>query len=365
MKNLLLFISVFLFMASCDEALPANQQQSNAALEPIFTDSMYQLTGVAASATGRLFTCYPYWSGPHKYSLVEILPGNKVRPYPDEAMNSWKDGDSGMKKWVCVQAVYIDDSNSMWVVDPASPKQKGVYNNSQKLVKINLSSNNVERVYALQGATDNHSYINDVRVDTKTQYAYLTNSSEGGIVIVDLKSGKARQLLQGDPSVIADKSYVFKIDDKEVEKGGAAFKANSDGIGLSPDGQYLWYKPLTDNKLYRIRTSFLKDTALTPGQLAGKVEKAGSVCATDGMEFDKKGDLFLGDLEHHKIIKITPDQKVVTLLKDDRLIWPDSYQIPGDGYLYVSCSQINKQPEFNGGINTRNTPYTIYRIKLP
>ena len=67
-------------------------------LEQVFSDDTYQLTGVAVSKDGRLFTCHPLWPGPHKYDVVEILPNNQVSPYPDEAMNSWKEGEDGKDK---------------------------------------------------------------------------------------------------------------------------------------------------------------------------------------------------------------------------------------------------------------------------
>ncbi len=55
---------------------------------------------------------------------------------------------------------------------------------------------------------------------------------------------------------------------------------------------------------------------------------------------------------------------MTTLVEDkDRLIWPDSYSI-ANGYLYISCSQINKQPDYNDGANRRTSPYTIYRLKI-
>ncbi|SFF13618.1 hypothetical protein [Spirosoma endophyticum] len=91
----------------------------NNQLEEVFSDDTYQLTGVAVSKDGRLFSCYPLWPGPHQYSVVEILPDNGVKPYPDELWNSWQEGDNGKNKWVCVQAVYVDQENNLWVVDPA------------------------------------------------------------------------------------------------------------------------------------------------------------------------------------------------------------------------------------------------------
>src|SRR5262249_46695333 len=75
---------------------PAPKQ--DAKLEQVFADPQYQLTGVAISAKGRLFVNYPIWSPVHKYCVVEVLPGGQVKPYPNEEMNSWKEGDDGTKK---------------------------------------------------------------------------------------------------------------------------------------------------------------------------------------------------------------------------------------------------------------------------
>ena len=83
------------------------------------------------------------------------------------------------------------------------------------------------------------------------------------------------------------------------------------------------------------------------------------------MIFDQSGNLYLGDLEQHRIVKIDQNLKMTTVVQDSRLLWPDSYAISSDGYLYISCSQINLGPDFNNGVSKRTTPYTIYRIKLP
>jgi sugar lactone lactonase YvrE len=334
-------------------------------LELLFSDDTYQLTGVAISRQGRLFTNYPLWPGPHKYSLVEVLANNEVKPYPNEEMNSWKEGDDGKNKWVCVQAVYIDDTDAMWVVDPACPFMEKVYDNSHKLVKINLQTNEIEKVYFFEGVAREKSYINDVRVDTKRGFAYLTNSNEGGILVVDLNSGKIKQVLQNHYSVKSDPAFKFIIDGKEFSKKGEPAKMHSDGIALTPDGLYLYYKPLTDNKLYRIKTEYLRNDILSAEEIEKEVEDLGAFITTDGMACDSKGNLYLGDLQQSSIVQITPQLNMQTVIKDDKLIWPDSYSISDDNYLYISCSQIQKQPDYNEGENKRTSPYTIYRMTLP
>jgi sugar lactone lactonase YvrE len=204
-----------------------------------------------------------------------------------------------------------------------------------------------------------------VRVDTATNFAYITNSSEGGIVVIDLASGKKRQVLQGNPSVIASPFYKLSFGGKQLKyDNGQPLRFNSDGIALTPDGKYVYYKPLSDDRLYRIATKYLRNFSLAAQQLAAHVEFMGHYTTTDGMIFDKKGNLYFGDLENYRIIRIKPNGSVEQVVKDKRLIWPDSYSISPDGYLYVSCSQIQLQPEYNLTEQQPTTPYTIYKINI-
>jgi len=374
MKKILIPFLIVAFAAckkdsfvSQENAASVNSSNSSASspLQLVYSDSMYELTGIAVSKTGRMFTNYPLWNSPHKYDVVEITSQTTSSPYPNAWTNSWNNGEDGLIKWVCVQAVYVDNDDYLWVVDPASPYMKGVYKHSYKLVKFNLATNKPEKIYYFNYVADENSYVNDVRVDTKLNYAYLTNSNEGGIFVVDLNTGKMRQVLQGNYSVIADPDYHFKIDGKELKQNGAPVKINSDGIALTPDGSYLYYKPLTDDKLYRIQTKYLRNENLSAAKLGAKVEYLGRFTTTDGMIFDKQGNLYMGDLENYRIMKITPDLKMHELVKSNLLIWPDSYSI-SNGYLYVSCSQLQKQPKYNTASPQwpPAKPFTIYKIKL-
>jgi hypothetical protein len=95
------------------------------------------------------------------------------------------------------------------------------------------------------------------------------------------------------------------------------------------------------------------------------VEDLGTFAVTDGMIFNPAGNLYQGDYQNYKMVKITPEHKMEDVVADERLIWPDSYAISEDDYLYISCSQINKQPDYNEGENKRTTRYAIYRMRLP
>ncbi len=333
-------------------------------LEELFGDNRYQLTGVASSAKGRLFTNYPIWSPVHKYSVVEVTSKTDAKPYPNEEVNSWKDGEDGSRKFVSVQAVYVDDQDKLWVVDSANPGFGGVYQESDKLVRINLDTNKIERIYPMKGLIDKNRYLNDVRVDTKRQIAYVTNSHDGGIVIVDLKSGKVRMVLKGAPPTQSDPSYKFMIGGREVAMGGKPMKVNSDGIALTPDGEWLFFKPLTDDKLYKVKIADLHNAELKDSELTARVVDLGHFNVTDGMEFDKHGNLYMGDMERNAIIKLSPTLEKTVLMTDARLVWPDSYAVSKDGYLYISTSHIHTAPPFNDGVDKRTLPYGLFRLRI-
>jgi sugar lactone lactonase YvrE len=334
-------------------------------LVTVFQDTDHQFTGIALSPSGRLFLVYPNWLEEHTNSLVEVMPDGKTKPYPDEKWNSWKKGEPGKDKFVCAQAAYIDNQENLWIVDPASPQMEGVLEGAAKLVRINLKDNRVERVYMLDSQlAGSESYINDVAVDTKHQVAYLTDSGTGALVLLDLKSGKGRRFFEKHQTTVSDSSYVFKVNGKELVNAKGPVKIHSDGIALTPDGRYLYYKPLTDIKLSRIETKWFFDRKLKADKIGDKIERLGTVCTTDGMAVDRKGNVYLGDITHKEIVRYGADGKTEIVFKDDRLLWPDSYAISKDGWLYMTCSQIHLMPWFNEGKNLRTAPYTVYKLKL-
>ena len=332
-------------------------------LQPVFSDNTCQFTGVAVSHTGRVFVTYPRWSHTYKYAVVEVMPDGTAKPYPDAAMNSWKPGEDGKNKWVCVQTAYVDNDNFLYILDPSAPMLAKVQGNGTKLVKFDLNTNKIIRTYYFTGTTDNNSYLNDIRIDTKKQIAYITQSHTGGIVILDLKTGKSRQVLESTKTVLADPMVKFIIDGKELKKDGQPLQFNSDGIALTPNANWLYYKSINDKHLFRIKTQDLLDTSLNEQQLIGKIDSVGDFVNTDGMIFDKAGNLYMGDMINYRMVKISPDLKLTEIIKDPLLIWPDTYSI-ANGYLYITTSQIHKQPQYNEGVNKRTSPYMVFKMKI-
>jgi len=332
---------------------------------PYFHD---QVTGIAVSGQGRIFVNFPRWDKDPLYSVAEVLPDGSLRPYPDHGWNRWGADETAHPEahFICVQSVFVDHSDFLWILDPASPGFKGVVQGGAKLVKVNLKTNQVERVIPFApSAAPHESYLNDVRIDSEGKFAFITDSGSGAIVVVDLESGKARRLLSSHPSTKAEPGYVPVIEGKELRnEDGTVPKIHADGIALDSRGEYLYYHALVGRTLYRIKTSVLKDPSLQEKELGSHVERIADTGAVDGMLMDAQDNLYLTALEENAVKRYRPSEPTLNAIIQGDLHWPDSLAISPDNYLYVTDSQINLSPRFNHGKDLRIIPYKFFKTWL-
>lgn len=306
-------------------------------------------TGVAVSKEGRVFVNYPRWSPNTNISVAELDENGYAVPFPSQEWNTWFQDISPEDHFLCVQSVYIDKNNFLWILDTGNPFFRGVIEKGAKLIKIDLSNNQIVQTIFFDNTTAlANSYLNDVRVDTKLDFAYLTDSSVGAIVTVDLKTGITNRYLSGHPSTMAE--------DITIKVEGVVFpnKVHSDGIALSPGGTYIYYKALTGKKLYRIKTEYLRDN-LSQEEINSKVEFVKDTYATDAIMFDSKGNLFLSSIEHNAIHILDKEGNITEYIKNENLKWPDSFSITPDDNIYLTTSQLHL------GFSPPQ-PYKIYQL---
>ena len=325
-----------------------------------------QLTGVAVSASsGRVFINFPRWVDVPSPSVAEVWPDGRLVPFPDAKWNEW-DGqpDSAAEHFVCVQAVFVDAKDQLWILDPASPAFGGVVPGGAKLLQVDLPSGKVVRVYPFDAvAAPTKSYLNDVRVDLPRGRAYLTDSGLGGIVVLDLATGAATRRLETSPAVQAESISVMVSGQPWVGDGGKSPMIPSDGIALDAEGKFLYFHSLTGRTLYRVPAVSLSDLAVTEPALGALVENVATTSAADGLLEDSRGNIFLTDLEHDAVRVRRPDGKLSTVVEDPKLSWPDSLAIDSGGRLYVTASQIHRMPAFNKGVDKRERPFRVFRTK--
>jgi sugar lactone lactonase YvrE len=336
---------------------------SGAELQEVATFPDEQITGVGVSTkSGRIFVNFPYWSDDHSISVAEIVNG-QPKPFPNDEWN--KPGPAGTH-FVCVQSVVVDDQDNLWVLDPAAPKMQEIVKGGPKLVKIDLATDQVMQTIPFgEDVAPTKSYLNDVRVDTRSNTAFITESANGAIIVIDLKSGKARRLLNGHPSTQPEKGIKLVVNGKTLidQQKKMPPQIASDGIALDVRNGYLYYHALTGHTLYRIKTSFLTDEKLGKHELESKVENVAQTPAPDGMLEAPDGGVYITDLENSAVVRWDPASKrVERVIADKRLLWPDTLSWGPNGEIYVTASQIENMPRFNNGKSTRTEPYKLWKI---
>ncbi|MES2734231.1 MAG: L-dopachrome tautomerase-related protein [Bacteroidota bacterium] len=327
---------------------------------PLLTEvahSPSQWTGIALTQEGRMFINYPRWSDNVTASVAEITKTG-LAFYPNDNWNVYDSTALPKDNFVCVQSLYVDAGEFLWILDAANPNFKGIIEGGAKLVKIDPQNDRVvQQVVFDKSVLRKDSYLNDVRVDAGRNFAYITDSGIGGLIVVDLTKRKARRVLDKHPSTHSDSTDIV-IDGKPYRRpDGSRPYVHADGIELDSTGKYLYYHALHGQNLYRIDSQYLRDTTLTEDQVGAKVELVKKTGPVDGMLFDKKGNLYLSGLEQKAILWLYPDNKLDTLVQSPDLQWPDSFGIGPDGYLYMTTSQIHLGP------NPSN-PYRIYKAML-
>lgn len=327
-----------------------------------------QFVGVAVLPDQRVLLVSPRWDYNPVNPIAILGADNSVKPYPDARWCVWNDSvrTEPEKHWISPQAATVDKSGMLWVLDPAAPGLKYTVPGGPKLVKIDPKTNQVVQTIRFdQSVAPRKSYLNDVRIDLDNNYAYITESSQGGLVVVDLKTQKARRVLTNHPSVKAEDIRLNVEGNPMLDPMGKPAKLHSDGIALSRDNKHLYYHAVTGYTLYRIPTAALRNAALSEAQLGQQVENLGKTPACDGLEIDANNNVYITAIEQNAVVRRTPDGKIETLAKDPRLQWPDTYFLTPDNTLYVTASAIHKTPTWNKGVGKQNQPYRLFKMKLP
>lgn len=366
MKKLIFLITVFMVVSGYSQGKITSDK-----LIEVASFGNNQPIGVTVSKDNRLFVSFPH-KEPFLYGLTEIIDG-KRKPFPNEEWNKILP-EKPENHFVNVQDLHIDTDNFLWVLDSKPGGANSVFGKEKgdadlgkfKLLKIDLDSNKVIKIYHFEDLPKEKSALNDVVVDTEKQFAYLSDPGLKAIVILDLKTGKTRIALENDKSTVVTPNLKLHLDGKDVvEDNGKPFVSNVNGIALTNDNQYFYFRAINQMNLYRIKTADLSNKNLSKTELSAKVENLGETGICHGMIADSMGNIYLSSSPDYSIKYFSPDGKLHTLVQDSRLGWPDSFGIGTDGFLYFSCSQLNRLPKYNGNVDKTELPYRVFKVELP
>ncbi len=317
---------------------------------------------VVTDASG-IYASGPRWAGNAGLQLARVKEG-KATAFPNAAWNSWKPGQDAAGKFVNVNALHPDGRGGLWAVDSGSPSFGGdPLPGGAKMVHIALATGKIlQVVHFPPEVAKPGSYVDDVRFHG--DHAYLTDAGNPGLIVHDMRTGRARRVLDNDKSTVAPADRPIIVDGKILRgPDGAPLKVQSDPMELSPDGAWLYFGPLP-GPWSKVPTRVLDDASLSPEQVSAAVEPFADLPPMGGSTIDADGSLYFSDLKANAIRKRWPDGRITTLIEDPRLHWVDAMFIDARGRLWMPAAQVDRVALFQGGKSRVEWPVALYSYPL-
>lgn len=326
--------------------------------------------GIKVDRQGTYYVSVPRWAKgiPSTMNRIVMKDGKPLL----EAFPSWEWNKEGDPRYLqSVLGYEIDEKNQMWLLDQGhianAPSREG----SQKLVIWDLNTNKMIDSIPIPDeiASYRTSFLNDLVVDNKNGFVYITDSGNGagwsapvvaGIIVYNMKTKAFRRVLDRHYSTQDFPGFVFEIVHKRVFKD-RPLKLGSDGIALSADRSTLYYCPVTGRNLYAIDTARLRNYTTPLEEINDSVQAVGSKGTnTDGMHADNKGNVFYTMLEGQGIGTYTPENHTFhNFVSDDRMLWVDGVAFDQKGSIIFNSNRLHQMFERNQDDLDWNYPYNL------
>ncbi len=313
---------------------------------------------IAVSKTGRVFFTFHPEAAP-AVNVAELVDGAPV-PFPGPA---FQPGGSEPLRFQTVLSIRIDRQGRLWALDNANHAL-----GQPRILAFDLETGELVHHHDFPSAIGGlGSHLNDFQVAPDGKRIYIADASivakTPALVVYDVERQSSRRLLEGHESVVAEPFVPLVQGRRMVLFGVVAIRPGVDSIALDRRGEWLYYAAVTAQHLYRIRVRDLDNEALSPDELAARVETFAAKTMSDGITTDLAGNVYISDLEHSAVLSLGPDRRLRTLLRDPSLRWPDGFSFGPRGWLYVTCSALHHVIGMSPAHVQSQAPYHVFRFK--
>lgn len=311
--------------------------------------------GIKVDQQGTYYVSVPRWANgiPATMNRIVIKEGKPLL----EAFPSWEWNEAGnIAALQSILGYEIDEKNHMWILDQGKIAYAPSPDGSQKLVIWDLNTNQLidSIIIPNEIAPYRTSFLNDLVVDNKNGFVYITDSGngwpdhplDGGIIVYNMRTKRFRRVLDRHYSTQDFPGFLFEINYRPVYKDNP-LKIGADGIALSADRSTLYYCQVTGRNLYAIDTSLLQDYRTPLELIREAVQTRGSKDTnSDGMHADNLGNVFYTMLEGQGIGIYSPHTNSFRpFVSDDRMLWVDGVAFDQKGSIIFNNNRLHQMFE--------------------
>ncbi len=218
-----------------------------------------------------IFSHHPFYSPDVR--VGKLTSETTFEPFPNAEWNTPREGTDHYLDNVL--GLRSDEDGVVWIIDMGF--RTGI---TPKLVGWNTRTDSLERIYYMpKPATRDGSQPQDIVIDRKHGKFYIADEdigpggdgSQAAIIVIDMKSGIARRVLEGDASTVPE-DVPITVDGKDLTVPGsdgkpAIIKVGCDGITMDVNSEWVYYAPLSGGAVYRIKAADLADESISAADL--------------------------------------------------------------------------------------------------